>query len=252
MMTVDAQQLLAQGLVSFISSLLGVSAGAYLTGLYTLKGQLTGRKEMLDDILREVKGTAKATELSKIEARAESINKIVDEVARTTKESESAKIATRLEKLDQILPEVRAVTETQKRIETSITSGEWDRQWRLNQMREAYGRLIGAVYGLQDYFFIARAFAGSPDAAEDPDHRAAFEGYRKQAAEFKTASALTRIFGGPMASAALDEYEHRLQSRLRLSELRQPQQALKDLEILHYALLAAARADLHVNRGDVQ
>ena len=159
---------------------------------------------MLEEILTEVKGTAKAAELSKIEARAESINKIVDEVALTTKKAESAKISARLEKLDQILPEVRAVTETQKRIETTITSGEWDRQWRLNQMREAYGRLIGALYGLQDHFFIAKAFVGAPEAADDPDFRASFESYRKVAAEFKTASALTRIFGGPRVSSALD------------------------------------------------
>ncbi len=247
-MAIDPEQILVEGLVSFISGLLGVSAGAYLAGLYTIKGQLTGRKEMLNDILAEVKGTAKATELSKIEARAESINKIVDEVARTTKETESAKIAARLEKLDQILPEVRAVTETQKRIETTITGGEWNRQWRLNQMREAYGQLIGAVYVLQDYFYIAKFFVGSPNAEEDPDYRAAFEGYRKHAAEFKTASALTRIFGGPKVSSALDEYEHRLRLRMALPEIQRPQQALKDLEHLHYALLEAARADLQVNR----
>jgi hypothetical protein len=246
-MVIDPQQFLVQGLASLFGGLLGVSLGAWLTGLYKTNGELTGRSEMIDAILSEVRGTAKATELSKIAARAEGINEIVNEVARTTNASEGAKIATRLERLDQILPEVRAVTETQKRIEASIVGGEWDRYWRLNQMRDAYGRLIGALYGLQEesYFLPER----TPDSEAFRD---AYDRFLKHASEFRVAAALTRIFAGERATLALQEYEHRVEVRRRVGVLdftKQGQPALTELAHLHDELLEAAREDLHVYTG---
>lgn len=244
-MAVDAQEFLVQGLASLMGGLLGVSLGAWLTGLYKIKGEITGREEKMDAILNEVRESAKASELSKIGARAEGINEIIKEVAQTTQASEGAKIAIRLEKLEQILPEVRAVTETQKRIETSVAGGEWDRQWRLNQMREAYGRLMAAVYGLQDSYFI---FANLANFSEVPnaEAREADLLYRKYAAEFKTAAALTRIFAGPRAALTLDDYEQRVQARQMQEQSARPRQALEDLANLHGELLHAAREDLHV------
>src|SRR5688500_15608057 len=147
-MAVDNQQFLLQTLASLLGGILGVSLGAWLTGLYKIKGEITGRSEKIDEILAEIRETTKATE--------------------------SVKIATRLEQLEQILPEVRAVTETQKRIETRVAGGEWDRQWRLNQMRDAYGRLLAAVYGLQDYFNVAGHFDWNSVDESDPDAREAY------------------------------------------------------------------------------
>ena len=245
-MAFDPQLFFMQGLGGLLGGVLGVSVGAWLTGLHRVKGELTGRAEKLDAILAEVRASAKATELSKIAARTEGIDAIVHEVAETARASESTKIATRLEKLDQILPEVRAVTETQKRIEATVAGGEWDRQWRLNQMREAYSRLLAAVYGLQDYFHLARSFAGPPESHPEAEARDAHDLYRKHAAEFKTAAALTRIFAGGRATAILDSYEHAIEARLRIPKALQAQQALKDLAQLHADLIQAARYELHV------
>jgi hypothetical protein len=247
-MAADPEQLLLQGLMSLFGGLLGVSLGAWLTGIYKIKGEITGRAEKMDAILNEVRETAKATELSKIAARAEGIDAIIKEVAQATQASEGAKIATRLEKLDQILPEVRAVTETQKRIEASVAGGEWDRQWRLNHLRDAYARLMAAVYGLQDSYFVFANFAKNPHEVPEAEAREADLLYRKYAAEFKTAAALTRIFAGPRATFALDDYERRIQARQQMTlPSARPQQALKDLADLHHELLQAAREDLHVS-----
>ena len=245
-MSVDSQQFLLQALTSLLGGILGVTAGAWFTGLYKIKGEITARAEQIDTILAEVRSTAKATELSKISARAEGISSIIDEVARSTKASESTKIATRLEQLDQILPEVRAVTETQKRIETTVAGGEWDRQWRLNQMRDAYGRLLAAVYGLQDYFNFAGDIDWNSDQAASPEAQEAYSLYRKNAAEFKTAAALTRIFAGTPATLALDEYERRLKARANAPHSTRSGQAFQDLANLHYKLIDAAKADLGV------
>jgi hypothetical protein len=94
-MAFDPEQFVLQGLGGLIGGLLGVSLGAWLTGFYKVRGELTGRAETLDSILSEVRATAKATEGTKID--------------------------TRLEKLDSVLHEVKSVTDAQKRIEASGT-----------------------------------------------------------------------------------------------------------------------------------
>jgi hypothetical protein len=47
-MAVDSQPFLVQGLTSLLGGLLGVSLGAWLTGLYKIKGEITGRAEKMD------------------------------------------------------------------------------------------------------------------------------------------------------------------------------------------------------------
>ncbi|HVE72187.1 MAG TPA: hypothetical protein VNI54_12530 [Thermoanaerobaculia bacterium] len=217
----EPQTFLIEGLASLLGGLLGVSIGAWLTGIYKIRGELTGRAEKLDTVLHEVRATAKATEGTKLD--------------------------TRVEKLDQILQEIKAVTETQKRIEVNITGGEWDRQWRLNQMREAYARLLGALYGLQDYYHEIRALEPySNNKQYEAEFRAADDLLRKTAAEFKTAAALTRIFAGPPAAFALDQYDKAAQFWAKMQSSEWPKQALKEIADLHKKLLEAARDDLHV------
>ena len=44
-MAADSQEFLLQGLTSLLGGLLGVSLGAWLAGLYKIKGEITGRAE---------------------------------------------------------------------------------------------------------------------------------------------------------------------------------------------------------------
>jgi hypothetical protein len=196
----------------------------------------------LDTILKEVRETARTSELSKLLARAESIDAVVNEAAGVARASESSKIATRLEKLDQLLPEVKAVTETQKRIEATVTGGEWNRQWRLGQMRDTYGRLLAALYGLQDYYH--HAPAGEAAGAESDEDLREYEGLRKVATEFKIATAFARIFCGIETWHALDKYDALVLSRKGLPEAQRPKAAVHQLYELHKQLLKAAREDL--------
>jgi hypothetical protein len=63
---------------------------------------------------------------------------------------EKGKNLARKEDLNEILAEVRAVAVAQKETEAKISGELWERQWRLNQRRDAYAGLLIALSRLTD------------------------------------------------------------------------------------------------------
>jgi hypothetical protein len=60
----------------------------------------------------------------------------------------------RKEDLNGLVAEVRAVTITQKEIEARISGDLWERQWRLNQKRDAYARLLDLGQQIVDQYIL--------------------------------------------------------------------------------------------------
>ena len=60
----------------------------------------------------------------------------------------------RKEDLDGLVAEVRAVTIVQKEIEAKISGDLWERQWRLDQKRDAYARLMDLGQQIIDQYVL--------------------------------------------------------------------------------------------------
>jgi hypothetical protein len=121
--------------------------------------------------------------------------------------NEKAKNFARKEDLAEILAEVRAVTITQKEIEARISGDIWDRQWRLNQKRDVYAKVIE---GLSEAETTIGAYANllktnRLDRASDIQQLQ--DRSQQILLDLERARAVARIYLSPDAIAAIDRFE---------------------------------------------
>jgi hypothetical protein len=128
---------------------------------------------------------------------------------------EKGKNLARKEDLNEILAEVRAVAVAQKETEAMISGELWDRQWRMNQKRDAYADLVAALSRLVDAHFRASQrvlHEGVPEFAyRDLVHAEVAEVFRAGAMALifctpKTSEVLHEVFGPPIRREELGKY----------------------------------------------
>ena len=74
-MTFSPEQYIFSFLLGLITAILSASIFAYWSGVYKVKGELTARREQIDEILNEIRATASAMEVSKVTGRAQALDK---------------------------------------------------------------------------------------------------------------------------------------------------------------------------------
>ncbi len=120
---------------------------------------------------------------------------------------EKGKNLARKEDLDKILSEVRAVTIAQKEIEGKISGELWDRQWRLNQQREAYVTLIAA---LQAYGIALNERTSAVLGPPEEDSGPAVEKLNNAAIELSRARTVAELFWGANVEFAVDQIDREI------------------------------------------
>ena len=121
--------------------------------------------------------------------------------------SEKGKRRAAKEDSEQLRHELARNTHAVKEIEAKVNSDVWDRQWRLNQKRDAYARVIeglseleftvGAQYGLRDSGFVA-----------DQELLSALEDRMKVLMlELERSRAVAKIYVSAEAVKAIEEFE---------------------------------------------
>jgi hypothetical protein len=113
----------------------------------------------------------------------------------------------------QIRDELARNTQAVKEIEAKVSSDLWDRQWRLNQKRDVYSRLIEGLGELQFTIGAHTALTKAKDAA---DADVVFELHDRTKAlllELERSRAVARIFLSSEAVKAIDEFEEVLKGR---------------------------------------
>jgi hypothetical protein len=123
---------------------------------------------------------------------------------------EKGKNFARREDLDVILSEVRAVTATQREIESKISGEMWERQWRLNQKRDVYARLIEGMGELQLTFGTLAWFVKSEDSRHTEGPSQISDRTKTLLLELERSRAVARIFLSSEAVKVIDEFEREL------------------------------------------
>lgn len=123
---------------------------------------------------------------------------------------EKGKNFARKEDLDKILAEVRAVTAIQREIEAHISGEMWKRQWRLNQKRDVYARLIEGMGELQMTIGAHSRFIKMKDSQHADEVSQLYDRTKTLLLELERSRAVARIFLSSEAVEAIDEFEHQL------------------------------------------
>jgi hypothetical protein len=121
--------------------------------------------------------------------------------------AEKAKRRAAHEDSDQIRAELARNTQAVKEIEAKVNSDLWDRQWRLNQKRDVYARLIE---GLSELQFTLGAHSAITQKKDPDDAALVSELYDRTKAlmlELERSRAVARIFLCSEAVKAIDEFE---------------------------------------------
>ncbi len=151
---------------------------------------------------------------------------------------EKGTIIARNQDLELILTEVKAVTASQKEIEAKISDRVWERQWRLNQKRDAYVGLLNAFTELGSiYAKMQLALRGL--ANEDYTHVDAQ--IPDLLAGVDRAVSFARLFVSPEALAAVEAYRRHVIPGDRSARADAGRAAVREAEA---SIVAAARADL--------
>jgi hypothetical protein len=154
---------------------------------------------------------------------------------------EKGKNLARKEDLDIILAEVRAATATQREIEATISGEMWEHQWRLNQKRDVYARLIEGMGELQLTFATLAWFAKSKDSDHTEGASELSDRTKTLLLECERSRAVARIFLSSEAVKTIDEFE---------CELKRPPKELVPAEVSNAfarateKLISAARNEL--------
>jgi hypothetical protein len=160
-------------------------------------------------------------EQGRIDAITNSIAKVVEQETAKAFAQEKGKqdaISANLHNLDL---QMRTLTTTQEQIKSQISGELWERQWRLNQKRDAYANLLIALSRLADVHLKAGVHILRGGHLEsdykDPIHNALAELRRAGAVADvfctpEAMSALKDVFSPPSSNEEhkLDEYTHTL------------------------------------------
>jgi len=152
---------------------------------------------------------------------------------------EKGKNLARAEDLDRILTEVRAVTASQKQIEAKISDQVWERQWCLNQKRDAYVGLLSAFTDLRSTY--GRMVNALRVSNSDEDYGNVEAKIPDRMASIDRAVLFARLFVSQRALDAVEVYRSRKYPGERLARANAGYTIVKEVED---AIVAAARADL--------
>ena len=107
----------------------------------------------------------------------------------------------------QIRDELARNTQAVKEIEGKISSDLWDRQWRLNQKRDVYARLIEGLSELQFTIGAHSALTKGKDAADADVVSELYDRTKTLMLELERSRAVARIYLSAEAVKAIDEFE---------------------------------------------
>jgi hypothetical protein len=118
----------------------------------------------------------------------------------------------RKEDLNALVVEVRAVTVTQKEIEAKISGEMWERQWRLNQKRDVYARLLESMSELRlNVAVVSKFLRMKPTEHLSDEVRKHGDRAAHVAQELDRAMAVAKIYLPPSAIASFRDLEMELQ-----------------------------------------
>ena len=112
---------------------------------------------------------------------------------------------------DQIRLELARNTQAVKEIEAKVNSDLWDRQWRLNQKRDVYARLIEGMGELQMTIGSHARLIKMKDPADADDVSQLYGRTKTLLLELERSRAVARMFLSAEAVRAIDQFEHELQ-----------------------------------------
>jgi hypothetical protein len=111
---------------------------------------------------------------------------------------------------DQIRLELARNTQAVKEVEARVNSGLWEQQWRLNQKRDVYARLIEGMGELQMTIGAHARLTTTKDPDNADDVSQLYERNKTLLLELERSRAVARIFLSPGAVEAIDEFEKEL------------------------------------------